>query len=357
MTLFNKLKEIIMPGSITGPIFLKEESDAERQLKVLESLIDKSGVDIRQQIETDIRNLNQGIIGENNIAFELKNSHMPMLILHDLNLEFQSLTAQIDYVIITKSAVVIVECKNLFGNIEVNSNGDFIRTLEFNGRYRKEGIYSPVTQNQRHFELIKQARLALANGTIDRMMKAKGLSVLYRTVVVLANPKTVINMKYAKKEVKEKIIRADQFINYLKKVNQENVDYISSDEQMYSVANFFLQLHNESLKDYTAKYKLDLKPEVKFEPKIEPKPEPVVVPIKSMPVEETVIYKALKEYRLLTSREKDIKAYYIFNNAQLEELCRKMPRTPDALLQISGFDQKRVNEYGSGILGIINKYR
>jgi protein required for attachment to host cells len=353
MTLFKKMIIAMRTTSILGPVFIKEESDAPRQLEHLKSILELSTGETRTQIENDIKLLNQGIIGEDNIAFELKNSHMPMLILHDLNLEFHGLTAQIDYVIITKFAVVIVECKNLYGNIEINTNGDFIRTLEFNGRYRKEGIYSPITQNQRHFELIKQARLELSNGAFDRMIKSSVLSGLFRTVVVLANPKTLINMKHAKKEIKDKIIRADQLITYLKNVNNENSDLHRSDEQMFSMADFLFQLHKDTPKDYTGKYKLDLKPIVNINPKTDPITEPVIEPLKVIPIEETAIYKVLREYRLLKSREKELKAFQVFSNAHLEDLCKHKPSSLDELIKISGFDQKRIKEYGEDIIRII----
>ena len=77
MGLFDKLKE---------PIFLKETSDAKQQLEQLESLLASVPDDIKHQVEQDIKILSHGINGEDNIAFELKNSHMPMYILHDLYL-------------------------------------------------------------------------------------------------------------------------------------------------------------------------------------------------------------------------------------------------------------------------------
>lgn len=39
----------------------------------------------------------------------------------------------------------------------------------------------------------------------------------YKSIVVLANPKTYLNYKFAKKEVKDKVIRADQLIDFIKK--------------------------------------------------------------------------------------------------------------------------------------------
>ena len=131
MSLFNRMKE---------PIFLKESSNAElhlEKLKEIEPLLNSEGQAI---IKQEIKNLEYGIAGEKNIAFELRNSHVPMYILHDIYLEDGDLSAQIDYLVFTKKICFVIECKNLFGDIEINSRGEFIRTTEFNGKKKKEGI-------------------------------------------------------------------------------------------------------------------------------------------------------------------------------------------------------------------------
>lgn len=57
--------------------------------------------EVKEQIEQDINMLSYGISGEDNVAFELKNSFIPMVVLHDLHFEYEEVTAQIDYLIIT----------------------------------------------------------------------------------------------------------------------------------------------------------------------------------------------------------------------------------------------------------------
>jgi hypothetical protein len=47
--------------------------------------------EVSKQIEQDMKLIRCGISGEKNVAYELKNSHMPILILHDLNLEYKEL--------------------------------------------------------------------------------------------------------------------------------------------------------------------------------------------------------------------------------------------------------------------------
>ena len=94
------------------PVFLKEDSYAQQQLEQLEAL-HTDDAELRKKIDKDIKMLKYGIVGEEQIAFELRNSHIPMYILHDLYLEHDGLTAQLDYVLITKGKTFILECKNL----------------------------------------------------------------------------------------------------------------------------------------------------------------------------------------------------------------------------------------------------
>ena len=68
------------------------------------------------------------------------------------------------------------------------------------------------------------------------------------------------------------------------------------------------------------------------------------------------IYKELKAYRLGKSREENIKAFYIYNNKQMEDLIHKMPKDKRELLEVSGFDKAKCEKYGDEILGIIGKY-
>ncbi|WP_051015658.1 nuclease-related domain-containing protein [Desulfitobacterium dichloroeliminans] len=113
-------------------------------------------------------------------------------------LKHGDLSAQIDYLIITKKRCFVVEGKSLFGNLQI-CNGDFIRTVNHKGKYVKEAIYSPITQNKRHLELIKQIRLEQKNFILKALIE-KSFYDNYRPVVVLANHKTVLNAKFAKKE-------------------------------------------------------------------------------------------------------------------------------------------------------------
>lgn len=263
MSLFNRLK---------GPIFYKNDSDAERQLAQLEAMLEKAPEKNAKAIKREIMFVQAGIDGEKQVRFELENSHIPMFVLHDLYLEHDGLTSQIDYLIITRFHYFVIECKNLYGDIEVTENGDFIRCFSYGSFRKKEGVYSPITQNRRHMELIKQIRAeqrpALMRGSFE-----KNFYQNYRSVVVLSNPKTVLNIRRAKKEIRNQVIRADQLAEYIRKVDAEPGSIASSEKQMEELAKFFLDICKPNPTDYTEKFRHLLSEEPTTEDPATQKPE------------------------------------------------------------------------------------
>ncbi|MBD5480604.1 MAG: hypothetical protein HDR14_15210 [Lachnospiraceae bacterium] len=331
-----------------GPVFCKETSDTGIFISKMQMLLERTDGEIKKKIEKQINMARYGEIGENNIAYELKNSGMDMYILHDIYLEINGLSAQIDYIVITRQHIYIIECKNLIGNIEVDNSGAFIRTYELSGRRVKEGIYSPITQNQRHMQVLKEVRLSAKGNFVSRMLFEKHFTETYKPIVVLANPKTCINYKYAKREIKEQIIRADQLIAYIKGQDAESAVKSAnmSVDEMSRLAQFYLSKNNPMRSDYARKYE-EMAGEAAMSMQTEE-------PVPSNDGREEII-RRLKAFRLEQSRQEKIKPYYIFNDAQMVDLIEKSPRTKEELLKISGFGNVKVEKYGNKILEILSK--
>lgn len=353
MGLFNRMRE---------PIFLKESSNAEEQLEKLKSLEPLLNSEGQAIIRQDIKCLEYGIVGEKNIAFELKNSHIPMYILHDIYLEDGDLSAQIDYLVFTKKICFVIECKNLYGDIEINSSGDFIRTIEFGRKKKKEGIYSPITQNQRHLELMKKLTIDKRSNILLKFIADRYYENSYKSVVVLANPKTVLNAKYAKKEVKEKVIRADHLVKYIKNKLEQSNEPAESDERLLKWAQSYLNIHKDIVKDYTEKYEQYKTDTNKTEKTVQEEIIPLIKEEKAVTInaelsyEETKIFKELKVYRLNKSREGKIKPYFIYNDNQLKDLISKMPRSNEELQTVAGFGEAKIKKYGADILSILSNF-
>ena len=149
------------------------------------------------------------------------------------------------------------------GNIDIDSKGNFVRTVTYGRKKYKEGIYSPITQNERHMEIVKESKLENRN-LLTGMIVRKSFHSFNRSLVVLANPKTVLNDRYAKKEVKEKVIRADQLITTIKKVAAESRLPSSSKKEMKEIAESFLKRNQENRKNYIEKYE-ELTKEIELE--------------------------------------------------------------------------------------------
>ena len=75
MGLFDKIKE---------PVFLKDDSEAERQLAVLQDLRKTASGELADQLDDEIRQVDAGIFGERTVRYELANSHIPMLIISNV---------------------------------------------------------------------------------------------------------------------------------------------------------------------------------------------------------------------------------------------------------------------------------
>ena len=241
-------------------VILKESSDAKNYLEKLETLYKSipENSELYQKVEREIAITKAGIIGEEQIMFELKNSGLDLVVLHDIYIEdTDGNGAQIDYLIITPYMRVFIECKNLFGNIEINNKGDFIRTMQFGKHFVKEGIYSPITQNERHLRVFKDMASAKKGKILGALFNVN-FENYNKSLVVMANPKTVVNDKYAKAEVKKQVIRADQLIATLKNMK---TDLKWSKKQMREDAERILLYNIEERKDYFAKFE-ELKKEL-----------------------------------------------------------------------------------------------
>lgn len=240
-------------------IILKESNDAKNYLEKLEALLPNASGDIRDQLQKEIAITTAGIIGEEKILFELKHSNADMVVLHDIYIESANgLSAQIDFLIVTPKIIFVVECKNLVGNINITADGSFIRTLTYGQHKHKEGIYSPITQSERHLSVLKDVISENTNWLKSFILK-HNFNTFYKPLIVLANPKTVLYDRYAKKEIKDQVIRADQLISTIKSMNAQLKELPLTKKEILDLAQRLLNHNIDARKDYAVKYEELLK--------------------------------------------------------------------------------------------------
>lgn len=325
MSIFNIL--FGQKRTIQSPTFVKDFSKDHHHLTALNELLIRVNEDEKKDnIERDIKFLKYGIDGENNVYFELKNSFLPILCLHDVRLEYGDYVAQLDFVVISNKFTCILETKKLSGNISIDSDGNFVRAMKNRyGKEYKEGIYSPVTQNTRHIDILKHV--------LSKELKINNMPIL--SLVVMANPKTIIKKYKCPAEIERTLIKYDQIKTTLEKYQNDKANqYDLAEKGMYDIANLLVKLNTPIEIDFVGKYQLS---NDEYQRK-----------------DEAQLREELIAYRLQTSREENIKAYYIFNNNEMEDMIVKYPRTEEELLSVKGFGKAKMEKYGNAVLNIFN---
>ncbi len=254
-----------------------------------------------------------------------------MYVLHDINLEFENLKAQIDYLIITSAKIYFIECKNLIGNISVNSRGEFTREYYYKDKIIKEGMYSPITQAERHVEIFKKIWCNRHNRFIDKV-RYKNMDMWYVPLVVMTNEKNILNIKSAPKEIKSKIVRSDNLVKLLKDdIRNTDVDFLWNKEDMKECAFNCMNYYNKDIeRDYEQEL-IDWIKENQKEKKSKIESNSITK-VQNLDIKAVLdLRKKLIDFRKEKSKSMNIPAYYIFNNEELDKILKIMPKNIEEL--------------------------
>lgn len=333
-------------------VFYKKHSDLELQVEALQKLQKEYPDNI--QLSLRLKTAELGLKGEQEIEFELKNSDIGMYVLHDVNLKIDDISAQIDYIVIAPGATYFIECKNLIGNITVNERGEFTREYKYGNKVVKEGIYSPIRQAERHVEIFKKIWAKRHTGILSKTLGYKNFEKWQKPLVVMANSKNILDIKKAPQNIKDKIIRSDALVDYIKKDIQLNKDTLSNQKQMHETAYNIMQYYNHFLqRDYEQELRdwLQGKSNDWFKENIQNIPNAIKTSTESI----LELRKKLAEYRLTKSKKRNIPAYYIFTNDELDKLLIALPKDMDSLKKSKILNDTKIKLHGKEILEIINK--
>lgn len=128
---------------------------------------------------------------------------------------------------------------------------------------------------------------------------------------------------------------------------------------MLKLAQFYLEKSLPKKSDYTKKYEEMIKEVNKKEltekndtkNNIKSKSDNNSITNANIKDRETLAEK-LKAYRLEQSRKENIKPYFIFNDAQMNDLIDKNPKNKEELINVSGFGAVKV---GNEILELLHQ--
>jgi hypothetical protein len=140
-------------------MLLKGPDDKYALVAQLERLAAEATPSKRRQMWERIRTLRAGIKGEQESAY-LLDFHMKVsrntAIIHDLRLDLNGRVAQIDHLLLHRTLnIFVLETKHFYAGIKITENGEFLRWNEYKKKY--EGMASPLAQNERHVDVLKDA--------------------------------------------------------------------------------------------------------------------------------------------------------------------------------------------------------
>lgn len=338
--------------NLKTPILIKEAVDSELKIKELQVQLEQSNDPLtKAKILKEAQLLTLGVKGEASVLFELQNSFLPLHIIHDLRIEHGEHKAQLDFVVLTRKFIIVIEVKNYYGNILVNEKDEFIRRVYKNNRLVfQEGFYSPIRQVQRQTAIL------------ENLLKEREIitQTPIKHVVVFTNPKTILDIKNASDEVKNRILRADGLVQYISNVLKENSPVHFLDNRMNEISNSILSLHQPSNNSHIE----DLVEAKLLEETIsQDKNQESAVTTEEKSIEKITAVKkeqqlkeALIEFRKQEATKTNVKAFYIFTNKTLEELVMKKPETVEELKDIHGIGKQKIESYGDEVIRIIRRF-
>lgn len=139
-------------------MIIKNADDKKLQISTLQDLQGRSDCssETRKRIEQEIRNIQAGIKGEDEAAYEMKvhwGESKNWMVIHDLRITHGDLVAQIDHLIINRFLDIwVCESKHFSEGVAINEHGEF---AAFFGS-KPYGVPSPIEQNNRHILILKR---------------------------------------------------------------------------------------------------------------------------------------------------------------------------------------------------------
>lgn len=328
---------------LKAPILVKEATESihliEKYKKVIADTADEKE---SKSLHENIKLLELGLKGENSVLFELQNSFLPIHILHDVRIAHKDLKAQIDFVVLTRKFILVIEVKNYFGNILINEKDEFIRQVYKGNKLAfQEGFYSPIRQVERQVEVFESYMRDM--GAVTRTP--------IKSVVVFTNNRTVINTKKASEHVKGKILRVDGLVGYLKQELEKSSPVHFLDNRMKEMSDYIKASHYEFIDDETDSVEMKLLEET-ISKQNENNERIVSVQTKNTDLEEV-----LKKFRMKKATEQNVKPFHIFSNKTLEELILKQPCNLNDLKAIHGIGEMKINAFGEELIRIIKNHQ
>ncbi len=243
-------------------MIIKHAEGRDKDLAELNELLTLPDLkfDTRKQIQREIRNIQSGLKGEQEAAYQidfLLKDKKNACIIHDLRLEIDGYVAQIDHLILNRMMEIYVcESKRFGEGIAINEHGEF--SAFYQGK--PYGIPSPIEQNKRHIAVLNK----LFDSDILDMPVRLGIKMKprLRSLILVANsaqihrPKNKRNVEHLDRIIKNEQLqkRLDKDLDQTGLQDVIGIAKIISRETLYNFAENLAALHTPLAINWKARF-------------------------------------------------------------------------------------------------------
>lgn len=269
-------------------------------------------------INRDEKLMMYGLIGEERVYYQLNKIENNLIGLYNIRIRYKNQTVQFDYILVGYGKIIVLEVKNLFGNLVIKNESCY-REINKGIKTEIEGIYNPVIQLKEHCVVLK------------KYLNDKNVNLSLHGIIVMANDKTLI-----KNETNHKNIimyyNLSQYINNIIK-NCEN-DSVTNGK----VSKLFINDNEE----YSFK---------KFKRIGDKMINSTFYPDRLNDCEYKMYLKVL-EVREEYYKQSGLPIPYVFTNREAENLVLAKPKSKEEFIKVNGFKEKRYEQFGEKIIKI-----
>jgi len=244
-------------------MILKEADDKSAQAEALARLLEIAPTKTKPSIKAELAMFRAGIKGERESSFHLNDffkDSKNIYIIHDLRIEHNGRVAQIDHILINRLfEVYVLETKQLHAGMKISEDGEFSQWNNYKKSY--EGMASPLAQNIRHIDVLKEVFRDKVE--LPKRLGFKLKPKLYSRILVNSKARIIRPKNFDTSE----IIKADDFFQkYQDAFDKVSfVDAVSglakvvSPEQASYLARKLMSFHKPLTVNYAAKFGIEEK--------------------------------------------------------------------------------------------------
>jgi hypothetical protein len=248
-------------------LLIKSADDKQPQIDALTGLLARPDVDAatRRKIHTEIRQMRAGVAGERDAAYEIEFDSGPSrnrMTIHDLRLEVDGRVAQIDHLIITRLLDFwVCESKHFAEGVAINDHGEW--TAFYGGK--AHGIASPVEQNRKHIEVLRD----VFDKGLGRLPRRLGIAIRprYMSVILISNKARITRPRgtaAARVNGLDTVMKAEQLFKTIDRdFDNRNIGAIVKvvgSDKIERLAHDLAALHRPASPDWAARFGLSPSP-------------------------------------------------------------------------------------------------